>query len=137
MGTLVYRVECDIEGRSPVGMFLAEYHTSDESIKKVCQQYRSKAPWMPEPEHKDFSSSIPYAIVFGCRSPSQLMKWFGGSKVLLKEVLKKFKLRVYTCSTIIECEDQVGFDYDETTNKRTLTFEDFNELLKDELKLKY
>lgn len=136
MTTNVFRVECDVENGSSVGMFLAEYHTKDENIKKVCRKYRSQAPWMPEPEHESFSHGIPYCVVFGCTSARELMKWFGHSKTLLREVLKVFKLRVYSCEEVYLCEEQVGFIQDDATTSRRLSFKEFNEMYRQELRSK-
>ncbi|AUR87582.1 hypothetical protein NVP1101O_171 [Vibrio phage 1.101.O._10N.261.45.C6] len=125
----VYRVEVDLPSGS-YGMFLAEFYTENEDIKKACQHYRSKAPYMPEPEHPLFESGIPYCIQFGCNSPQQLMSWFGWSKVLLKETLKHFKLRKYQVYNSYDCEEQVGFDLESSKLVEELDFETFNKLLR-------
>ena len=126
----IYRVEHDTPSGRPVGMFLAQFFTDDENVKNICKYYRNKAPWMPEPEHQAFSSGIPHCVVFGCTSPQELMAWFGYSKVLLRKVLKGFKIRVYSCSEYYQCNSQVGFSHEDTTNVRELTFEEFNTLLR-------
>lgn len=69
-------------------MFLAEYYTSDESIKKMCRYYRSKAPWMPQPE----GEFIPYSLSFGCNAIEQMFEWFGYDFSLLRKVLTVLKL---------------------------------------------
>lgn len=125
----VYRVEVDLPSGS-YGMFLAEFYTEDENIKRACQNYRSKAPYMPEPEHPSFDLGIPYCIQFGCETPQQLMEWFGWSKILLRETLKHFKLRKYKVYNHYDCEQQVGFDLESSVLLEELGFESFNSLLK-------
>lgn len=126
----VYRVEYDCENGDSIGMFLAEFHTSNEVVKNMCRRYRNKAPYMPEPEHPSFQSGIPYCIKFGCTSPEQLLSWFGYNKVLLKEVLSVFKLRVYMVGYYYDCDQQVGYDEDNIINMKELSYEDFKLLLK-------
>lgn len=133
MSVEVYRVEYDCSVGNAVGIFLAEFHTDNPEVAKLCKHYRKHAPCMPEPEHASFDLGIPYCIKFGCTSLEQLMDWFGGDHFLLKKVLKVFKLRVYTMEEVLHCEQQVGFDPDDAINTTELTYEDVDQLLEKEL----
>lgn len=126
----VYRIEVEVDNGTLIGPYLAEFHTSNQDIKTMCQYFRSKAPYMPEPEHPEFESGIPYCYRFGCDSALQLFRWFGYNKQVMKKVLTVFKLNVYTVYSVIHCDSQVAFDEDDAVLTEKLSFEDFCALVK-------
>lgn len=126
----VYRIEVEVAEGIHIGPYLAEFHTSNQDIKTVCQYFRSKAPYMPEPEHPEFKSGIPYCYRFGCDSALQLFQWFGYNKQVMQKVLTVFKLNVYIVYNVIHCDSQVAFDEDNAILTNTLSFEDFLESVK-------
>ncbi len=126
----VYRVEVEVTNGDLIGPYLAEFHTSNQTIKTMCQYFRSKAPYMPEPDHPEFESGIPYCYSFGCESAQQLFQWFGYNKNFIEEVLTVFKLNVYSVQNVLPCDSQVAFDKDDAILTGTLSFEDFYELIK-------